>query len=838
MLRLATLVRRMRADGPHAGLSACRQVGIPTGDSCSDADLLARFARSRDEAAFELLVWRHGAMVLSACRRVLHHDQDAEDAFQAVFLVLAKKSRTVARGSALPAWLHRVAVRIATRLAQSRRAIAPMAAAPVAPPEPDAVVREELCGIVDDEIDRLPERFRRAVVLCYLEGLSAAEAAERLGCPTGTVESRLANARKRLHAALTQRGVTLPATLAASSTLTPEVVARTTKTATAFARGEVVANESAVRMAKGVLVMGQARTWAAVVVLAALAATVTAGVGWSDSSAQQPPAPPRSADAPKPQQLNEPRANADEPPDPRLKKEWWGDPIDFGNGGRGLLKAISPDGKRAIVYHNLGMVCVDLAESKIVWYRDMKEVWPLHTVAYSPDGKLIATAEADNGANLYDAETGRPIELFAVTAKPHEWPYQAAFLPDGKLIVLFQGTRFQPEPGKPQPPAGTRPENNRLSFSLVVYDLATQKEVRRIHEEEARDEGDVHWRLVGRDLLMERRTVWYDKKPPRYQPTKQVLRYTDPLTGKTTPEIAVEKGDNNTMGLSPDGTTLIAMTPGETPRLLDRATGRVVARLEGHKRPVTDAVFSPDGKLIATVSGGTPEHYDTSDPAKKLPDGPAELMIRDATGAVMVRYQYTRTSYEFGKLDFSPNGKYLLVSTGWRDKLWAFGELPFPRPKAGEHVGIPTIPMPEARKPAPTATLPQPAVPPPASGGLVADALDKLAEDLPKSGRPMAQQVDALFLAALGRLPTAAELKKVNEQYRGRFTADVFRAILADLAKSPEFEAHIKTLGQRLAKPPAKQPGQDGLWPGSPFRPFGHGIGPFVPTEYGGGSKQ
>src|SRR5262249_26027680 len=106
--RLSTLVRRMWREAP-------------SGDGTSDAELLARFAGSRDASAFELLVWRHGAMVLETCRRILRHTEDAEDAFQAVFLVLARKAGGISRGTALPAWLHRVAVRVSTRLVRSRR---------------------------------------------------------------------------------------------------------------------------------------------------------------------------------------------------------------------------------------------------------------------------------------------------------------------------------------------------------------------------------------------------------------------------------------------------------------------------------------------------------------------------------------------------------------------------------------------------------------------------------------------------------------------------------------------------------------------------------------------
>ena len=102
----------------------------------------ARFAATRDEAAFELLVWRHGAMVLAACRRVLGHTEDAEDVFQAVFLVLARKAASVRRGTAVPAWLHRVAVRIARRTACRRRPTAPSRHRTTGPnPRPDAAER-------------------------------------------------------------------------------------------------------------------------------------------------------------------------------------------------------------------------------------------------------------------------------------------------------------------------------------------------------------------------------------------------------------------------------------------------------------------------------------------------------------------------------------------------------------------------------------------------------------------------------------------------------------------------------------------------------------------------
>ena len=176
-VRLATLVRRMR-----------REMPAPAGSS--DADLLARFAHARDDAAFELLVWRHGAMVLAACRRILTQAEDAEDAFQAVFLVLARKAQSVSRGEALPAWLHRVAVRIATRLARSRRPSVVLQSEPQGKVEPDRVLQSETLGALDEEVNRLPERFRRAVVLLPVRAVRRGSRVARM--PNGHGQSRLA----------------------------------------------------------------------------------------------------------------------------------------------------------------------------------------------------------------------------------------------------------------------------------------------------------------------------------------------------------------------------------------------------------------------------------------------------------------------------------------------------------------------------------------------------------------------------------------------------------------------------------------------------------------------
>jgi RNA polymerase sigma factor (sigma-70 family) len=171
---------------------------------------LRRFARDRDEAAFAALVERHGPLVLAACRRILGSVQDAEDAFQATFLVLARKAGTIRDPGLLGNWLYGVASRIArkARTALDRRRRHEKCARVPAPfPAPAAVETDDLRPLLDQELSRLPERHRAAVGLCYLEGKSNAEAARLLRCPTGTVKGRLARARQLLRRRLARRGL-------------------------------------------------------------------------------------------------------------------------------------------------------------------------------------------------------------------------------------------------------------------------------------------------------------------------------------------------------------------------------------------------------------------------------------------------------------------------------------------------------------------------------------------------------------------------------------------------------------------------------------------------------
>jgi RNA polymerase sigma factor (sigma-70 family) len=216
-----------------------------------DAALLERFLSENDEAAFELLVRRHERMVLGVCRRVLGHVQDAEDAFQATFLTLARKASSVRKREALSSWLYQVAFRIAlrARARKSTRAchqrpfgnsLVSLAHSEPSFPRDGSALRE----VLDEAIHRLPAKYRAAIVLCYLEGKTNEQAALQLGCPTGTVVTHLARARRRLRNDLMRQGVNFSAVLLptalASSSASPAVpiglIDSTLRAAIIFAR--------------------------------------------------------------------------------------------------------------------------------------------------------------------------------------------------------------------------------------------------------------------------------------------------------------------------------------------------------------------------------------------------------------------------------------------------------------------------------------------------------------------------------------------------------------------------------------------------------------------------
>jgi RNA polymerase sigma factor (sigma-70 family) len=268
-------------------LRGLRRLGDRPGGALTDAQLLERFVRQRDQAAFELLVWRHGPLVLGVCRRLLRHEQDIEDAFQATFLVLVRKASSIVRREAVGGWLYKVAYRVAL----AARATAAARAAREEPwadqhaaDEADELIWRDLRPLLDEEVMRLPEKYRAPFVLCCLQGMTNEEAAAQLGCPRGTVLSRLARARERLRLRLTRRGVALSAaalaTTAAERGLAAVPSGFLEMTIKAIAGGAAGVSARAAALAEGVLHVMVVSKLKVVLLVAALVGIAGVGTGF------------------------------------------------------------------------------------------------------------------------------------------------------------------------------------------------------------------------------------------------------------------------------------------------------------------------------------------------------------------------------------------------------------------------------------------------------------------------------------------------------------------------------------------------------------------------------
>lgn len=257
------------------------------GAGLSDAQLLEEYISRRDETVLAALVWRHGPMVWGVCRRVLRNEHDAEDAFQATFLVLVRKADSIASKELLANWLYGVAHQTALKARgtaakrnQRERQVAEM-------PEAAAVEKElwhELQPLLDDELSRLPEKYRSVIVLCVLEGKTRTEAAKQLGVPEGTVGGWLARARAMLAKRLARHGLAVTgAVLAtvlsqnvASACVPAAVVSSTIKAASVFAAGQAAA-AGAISVKVAALTEGVLKTMLMTKVKFAVAAVFLAG---------------------------------------------------------------------------------------------------------------------------------------------------------------------------------------------------------------------------------------------------------------------------------------------------------------------------------------------------------------------------------------------------------------------------------------------------------------------------------------------------------------------------------------------------------------------------------
>jgi RNA polymerase sigma factor (sigma-70 family) len=327
--QLADLIRHLRT---VAG-------GRPSA-ALTDRQLLLGFSSRADQTAFAALVERHGPMVLHVCRRVLRQEQDAEDAFQATFLILADKAGSIRKAEALASWLHGVAHRVALRAKRDadRRHAHEREARPMSA---KARVQEaewhEVQAALDEEIGALPEKHRAPFVLCFLEGKSRAEVARELGLKEGTVWSRLSQARKRLQERLGRRGIALPALLAvaalsggAARAAPGRLVHSTTQAAAGQASRAAAVSARVAALAEGVSKAMPITPWKTLTLCLVAAGLVAVGAG----AALRANAPPPANECALPS------------PEGRAEKPMWGAAID--DAGEAVTfrgRVLDPEGK-------------------------------------------------------------------------------------------------------------------------------------------------------------------------------------------------------------------------------------------------------------------------------------------------------------------------------------------------------------------------------------------------------------------------------------------------------------------------------------------------------------
>jgi len=373
------------------------QINPSAADSRDDRALINAFVARNDQTAFAVLVRRHGSLVLNVCRRVLRHEQDAEDAFQATFLILARKAATLRSGAAVASFLYTVAYHIALKIRrQTIRRI-----------EREAKVRAHAVGsttndvswfevqtLVEEEIQRLPDKYRMPFVLCQMQGLSRAEAARQLGIKEGTVWSRLAQARKRLQSRLARRDIALTAVLGALAVAERPVRAGLMTTAARSANQVVAGSWAEVTSARVALlaeVGWQTTAGKLKLALWSLAALFAIGAGGMVSLALTARPPEVSATSWQVPSVEDPK-KTESPP---VRTDRHGDPL--------------PKGALA----RLGTVR---------W----RHGFFVHALAYSPDGKMIAAVGPGRDISLWDAATGKELHQFP---NKGDQPSSLPFLP-------------------------------------------------------------------------------------------------------------------------------------------------------------------------------------------------------------------------------------------------------------------------------------------------------------------------------------------------------------------------------------------------------------------------
>jgi RNA polymerase sigma factor (sigma-70 family) len=588
-----------------------------SGAPLDDARLLERYVIHHDQDAFAELVARHGPLVFGLCRRVLRDAHDAEDVFQATFLVLARKAAAIRKPQSLSCWLHGVAYRLAVKakVEADKRHEHERRASPVRQSQDPDLSWSDVRGLIDEELQRLPQTLRLPLVLCYLQGETQDEAARRLGWPRGTLKRRLERGRHRLRIRLIQRGVTLGAGLltaaltesAMGATIPTVLKTITVRAGMLFTTQEVgaITATRAALLAKGALsTMLTTKLKLGVMLGFLLGCAVTAAV----LAIQPTPAtkqPEKKAAAPAPARPVE---------NEQVRNDRHGDTLPEGALARlGTMRlrhqdmtssaVFIPDGKTAIVGDGRGnLVYWDVATGREL-QRLTTTPSVIHALAISADGKMLASGSWGQVC-FWDVASGQRLSTMKVN---NDSVMQMLLTPDGNTLAL-------------------RGQNN----VIYLWDRVGNK---KLHELKGHT-GHVSSISLSSDGKTLVSGSWKDP----------YIRLWDVATGKEKLQFKAYDRDVVNVAFRPDGKVIASTGNGGGLRLWEPTTGKKLHDQTATVHLPMQLVYSPDGKLLAGS------------------DGAGHLHIYDGSTGKHLR-QFDAAPRTMAGLTFSPDGK--TIATFW-----------------------------------------------------------------------------------------------------------------------------------------------------------------------------